>query len=64
IKSKSLYFLQGLPSVGPSISNTLLEYFGSPENVVLASEEELMEIEGLGAKKARRIRKFLSQKLR
>jgi len=64
IKRKSLYFLQGLPSVGPSISNALLERFGSPENVVLASEEELMEIEGLGAKKARRIRKFLSQKLR
>ena len=64
IKRKSLYFLQGLPSVGPSISNALLEHFGSPENVILASEEELMEIEGLGATKARRIRKFLSQKLR
>jgi len=61
IKRKSLYFLQGLPSVGPSTSYALLEHFGSPENVVLASEEDLMEIEGLGAKKARRIRKFLSQ---
>ena len=64
IKSKLLYFLQGLPSVGPSISNALLEHFGSPENEVLASEDELMEIEGLGGTKARRIRKFLSQRFK
>lgn len=64
IKSKSLYFLQGLTSVGPSTAKALMEHFGSAENVVLASEEELMEIEGLGATKARRIRRFLSNKIR
>ncbi|MFP4042078.1 MAG: ERCC4 domain-containing protein [Bacteroidales bacterium] len=63
-KSQSLYFLQGLPNVGPSTAYALLEHFGSPENVILASDEELMEIEGVGATKARRIRKFLSQKLK
>ncbi len=62
IKRKSLYFLQGLPSVGPLTAKALLEHFGSAENVVLATEEELMEVEGLGATKVRRIRKFLSQK--
>ncbi|MBS3771904.1 MAG: ERCC4 domain-containing protein [Bacteroidales bacterium] len=61
VKRKSLYFLQGLPAVGPSTAKALLERFGTPEKVILATEDELMEIEGLGATKARRIREFLSK---
>ncbi len=61
VKRKSLYFLQGLPAVGPSTAKALLEHFGTPEKVILATEDELMEIEGLGTTKARRIRKFLAK---
>lgn len=57
---KVIYFLQGLPSVGPVLAKALLERFGSVENVILAEEEELRTIEGLGKKKAQKIRKFLS----
>ena len=64
VKRKSLYFLQGLPAVGPSTAKVLLERFGTPEKVILATEDELMEIEGLGATKARRIREFLLNKIR
>ena len=64
VKRKSLYFLQGLPAVGPSTAKALLERFGTPEKVILATEDELMEIEGLGATKARRIREFLSNNIR
>ena len=56
---KSLNFLQGLPSVGPSLAKSLLEKFKTIENVILATEDELLEIEGLGKKKAKIIRDFL-----
>lgn len=56
---KALYFLQGLPDVGPVLAKALLDQFGSLENVVLAEESELREVEGLGKVKAERIRKFL-----
>ncbi len=62
-KSKALYFLQGIPTVGSSTAKLLLEKFKSPENIILASTEELMEISGLGKNKAERIRAFLSCKI-
>ncbi len=58
-RKKAIYFLQGLPTVGPVMAKVLLEKFDTIENVILASEEELMEIEGLGKKKAKLIREFL-----
>ncbi len=61
-KSKALYFLQGLPAVGNSTAKLLLEKFRTPENVILATTEELMEIHGLGKNKAERIRSFLCSK--
>ena len=60
-EKKAVYFLQGLPSVGPVLAKALLERFGTVENVILADEEELLAIEGLGKKKVRQIRTFLSQ---
>ena len=56
---KAIYFLQGLPAVGPVLAKALLEKFDTIENVILADEEELLEIEGLGKKKAKLIREFL-----
>ena len=59
IKRKTVYFLQGLPAVGPVLAKALLDKFDSIENVILADEEELLTIEGLGKKKVQKIRAFL-----
>jgi Fanconi anemia group M protein len=59
IQNKAMYFIQGLPGVGPMLAKALLEQFGTLENIMLASEEELKEVEGLGKTKARKVRLFL-----
>ena len=40
----------GIPGVGPEISKSLLRCFGSIENILYASEDELIECEGVGPK--------------
>ena len=59
IMKKRLYLLQGLPLIGVTIANNLLERFGSIENVILASTDELMEVEGIGIGKASMIKEFI-----
>jgi ERCC4-type nuclease len=49
-----------LPMVGPKMALSLLENFGTIENLSTASEEELLKIEGMGKKKARAIRMALT----
>jgi ERCC4-type nuclease len=49
-----------LPMVGPKMARTLLENFGTIENISTATEEELLKIEGMGSKKARAIRMALT----
>lgn len=57
--SRKLYFLQGLPGVGPALAHRLLIEFGSVERVVTASESALMRVRGLGSKKTMRIREVV-----
>jgi ERCC4-type nuclease len=52
----------GLPGVSTVICKRLLERFGTVEDVFRASEEELMEVEGIGKKMAKRVRKVLEKK--
>jgi len=52
--------LQGLPGVGPALANRLLLQFGSVERVITADQNVLMEVRGIGAKKAQRIRHLVS----
>ena len=59
LKDQAMFFLQGLPAVGQKTAKSLLERFKTPENVVLATEDELLEIEGLGKEKVKKIRTFL-----
>jgi Fanconi anemia group M protein len=47
------------PMVGPKMAKKLLLHFGDLENLMTASKEELMEVEGLGEKKAKVIRKTI-----
>lgn len=55
------YVVAGMPGVNTKIAERLLEEFGSVEKVVTASETELKEVEGIGEKKAARIRVILTK---
>lgn len=55
------HLLQGLPGVGPERARALLAHFGSVEGVVLAAEEELLRVHGVGHETARTIRWALEQ---
>lgn len=59
LAKKQNYFLQGLPNIGPKLANALLKEFGSVENIILADEEELGNIDGIGKTKAKKIREFI-----
>ena len=59
LASRKLYMLQGLPGVGPALANQLLRQFGSIERVTTAEETELLQIRGIGPRKAARIRELL-----
>lgn len=51
--------IECLPQVGPAMAKKLLAHFGTPANIILADEKKLMEVEGMGAKKAKQIRRVL-----
>jgi ERCC4-type nuclease len=61
-KGRQLFILQGLPGVGRERALRLLDRFGSVEAVVRAKREELLAVEGVGAKTADRIRWAVSEK--
>lgn len=55
-RKTQLYVLQGLPGVGSTRAQRLLEQFGSVEAVMTASVESLEEVEGIGPKTAQSVR--------
>jgi DNA excision repair protein ERCC-4 len=59
LKNRQLFFLQGIPSVGPSLALRLLQVFGNVEGVLNATINDLRTIEGIGKRKAAAIREFL-----
>lgn len=50
------YLVSAIPDVGTATARDLLTYFGSVEAVMTASKENLMAVDGVGAKTADRIR--------
>ncbi|ASJ01683.1 DEAD/DEAH box helicase [Thermococcus gorgonarius] len=52
--------VEGLPNVSATLAKRLLKHFGNVERVFTATEEELKEVEGIGEKKAREIRKVIT----
>ncbi|GAB6135143.1 DEAD/DEAH box helicase [Thermococcus prieurii] len=52
--------VEGLPNVSSTLAKRLLRHFGNVERVFTATEEELKEVEGIGEKKAREIRKVIT----
>lgn len=59
LKSRQLYILQGLPKVGPTVAKRLLEHFHSVRQIMNASVEELIAVEGIGMVSAKAIREVL-----
>ena len=59
LASRKLHVLQGLPGIGPALASGLLLQFGSIERVVAADEDALMQVRGVGRKKAARIRELV-----
>jgi Fanconi anemia group M protein len=53
VEEEAIYMLEGI--VGPKTAVSLLNHFGSVRNVVNANEEELMKVEGIGKKTAKRL---------
>jgi ERCC4-type nuclease len=62
-KGRQLFILQGLPGVGHERAMRLLEKFGSVEAIMGASREELLTVDGIGAKTADRIRWAVGEQL-
>ena len=60
LSKNQIAIVEMLPLVGPKMARTLLENFGTVENLFNASEEDLLQIEGLGKKKANVIRRALT----
>ena len=60
LASRKLYMLQGLPGVGPALANRLLLQFGSVAHVVTADPSLLMQVRGIGPRKADQIRTLVS----
>ena len=56
---QQLFIIESLPNIGPVNAKNLLEHFGSVSKVINASENELMEVEGIGKITAQNIRKVI-----
>ncbi len=52
--------VEGLPNVSATLAKRLLKHFGNVERIFTATEEELKEVEGIGPKKAREIRRVIT----
>jgi len=60
LASRRLFLLQGLPGVGPALAGRLLGHFGSIERVLTADASALVEVRGVGSRKAARIRELVA----
>lgn len=62
LQEQQRYVVEGLPFVSAVSSQKLLDYFGSVRRIVNATHDELQEIEGIGIKKAREIKRIIESK--
>ncbi len=60
-KARQLYVLQSLPNIGAKRAKALLEHFGGIEAVMNASENELVEVDGIGAPIAQKVRNLICE---
>ena len=55
------YIISSLPGLGQGAARNLLKHFGSVENVMTAPVEELMKVDHVGQKTAKRIRELAGE---
>lgn len=55
------YIVSALPGIGATLAKPLLSHFKSIKNIVNASVADLMQVEGIGQKKAEDIQKILQE---
>ncbi len=56
------FIVEGLPGISATMAERLLLHFGTVERIMTAGEKELMEVEGIGKKRAKAIREVLTKK--
>ena len=59
---QQLFIIESLPNIGPVNAKNLLQHFGTVVKVINASESELQEVDGIGEKTAKNIRKVVESK--
>ncbi len=59
VNEQQRFIVEGMPLVGPQLAKNLLEKFGSIKNIINANEKELQDIENLGKKKSKQIKKII-----
>lgn len=62
LKERQRFIVESFPDVGALTAENLLMKFGTIENIVNASEDELMEVEGVGKITAKKIKAVLTEK--
>ena len=61
ISEMQQFFIEGLPSIGPSLAKSLLKNFKTPKELVNATIDELQKIEKMGPKKAEKIKMIMEE---
>lgn len=61
LNSRKSHLLRALPGIGPKMAKSLLDEFGSITNIVSASENDLLKIDGLGPKTVKKIQDVLRE---
>jgi ERCC4-type nuclease len=51
--------IETLPMVGPKLAKALLSHFGNIQNIANAGEKELLEVEGMGRKRAKALHSII-----
>lgn len=64
VQARRLHVLASCPGIGPGRAERLLEHFGSLARVFAASEADLLEVRGVGAKTARILGAFAAHDVR
>ena len=64
VQQQQLSLLASLPGVGEKLAIRMLERFGTPTRALTAPVSDLAKVEGLGEKRAQKIKKMLDSKSR
>jgi len=62
LNQKQEFLIGGLPKISSVLARRLLKKFGTPEAVFTAKPEQLQEVDGIGEKLAKKIRKLVTRK--